>query len=245
MSRTRRSARTLAGVAGAVALTGLLISGCGAGQISQTALQVAAVNGANATVGSVDLRDVQIAYPTAPAGPDALYRQGGAAPIVATLVNTGTVADRLLSVTSPAAASVQVEGDATMPQDIALVSQGNLQLSPTNAKRVQLVAEGLTRPVPAGAQVPMTFVFERAGSVTLTVPTGVPHTEGAPGHAPERASTGSEESGANGAETGFNSETGGQAEVPPVDRPNPVPAGEGAEVAPGNEGSGAGGAAGN
>lgn len=245
MSRTRRSARTLAGVAGAAALTGLLLSGCGTGQISQTSRQVAAVNGANATVGSVDLRDVQVAYPTAPAGPDALYRQGGAAPLVATLVNTAPVADRLLSVTSPAAASVQIQGDPTMPQDIALVSPGNLQLSPTNAKRVQLVAEGLTRPVPAGAQIPMTFVFEKAGSVTVTVPTGVPHTAGSPGHAPERASFDSEESGTNGAETGVNSETGGQAEAPPVDRPNPVPAGEGAPVTPGNEGSGAGGAAGN
>lgn len=245
MSRTRRSARTLAGVAGAAALTGLLLSGCGTGQISQTSRQVAAVNGANATVGSVDLRDVQVAYPTAPAGPDALYRQGGAAPLVATLVNTAPVADRLLSVTSPAAASVQIQGDLTMPQDIALVSPGNLQLSPTNAKRVQLVAEGLTRPVPAGAQIPMTFVFEKAGSVTVTVPTGVPHTAGSSGHAPERASFDSEESGTNGAETGVNSETGGQAEAPPVDRPNPVPAGEGAPVAPGNEGSGAGGAAGN
>lgn len=245
MSRTRRSARALAGVAGAAALTGLLLSGCGTGQISQTSRQVAAVNGANATVGSVDLRDVQVAYPTAPAGPDALYRQGGAAPLVATLVNTAPVADRLLSVTSPAAASVQIQGDPTMPQDIALVSPGNLQLSPTNAKRVQLVAEGLTRPVPAGAQIPMTFVFEKAGSVTVTVPTGVPHTAGSPGHAPERASFDSEESGTNGAETGVNSETGGQAEAPPVDRPNPVPAGEGAPVAPGNEGSGAGGAAGN
>ncbi len=245
MSRTRRSARTLAGVAGAAALTGLLLSGCGTGQISQTSRQVAAVNGANVTVGSVDLRDVQIAYPTTPAGPDALYRQGGAAPLVATLVNTAPVADRLLSVTSPAAASVQIQGDPTMPQDIALVSPGNLQLSPTNAKRVQLVAEGLTRPVPAGAQIPMTFVFEKAGSVTVTVPTGVPHTAGSPGHAPERASFDSEESGTNGAETGVNSETGGQAEAPPVDRPNPVPAGEGAPVAPGNEGSGAGGAAGN
>lgn len=245
MSRTRRSARTLAGVAGAAALTGLLLSGCGTGQISQTSRQVAAVNGANVTVGSVDLRDVQVAYPTTPAGPDALYRQGGAAPLVATLVNTAPVADRLLSVTSPAAASVQIQGDPTMPQDIALVSPGNLQLSPTNAKRVQLVAEGLTRSVPAGAQIPMTFVFEKAGSVTVTVPTGVPHTAGSPGHAPERASFDSEESGTNGAETGVNSETGGQAEAPPVDRPNPVPAGEGAPVAPGNEGSGAGGAAGN
>lgn len=245
MSRTRRSARTLAGVAGAVALTGLLISGCGAGQIAQTAEQVAAVNGANATVGSVDLRDVQVAYPTTPAGPDALYRQGGAAPLVATLVNTGSVADRLVSVTSPAAASVQIQGDATMPQDVALVSPGNLQLAPTNAKRVQLVAEGLTRPVPSGAQLPMTFVFEKAGSVTLTVPTGVPTVEGSPGHAPERASFADGEEGVNGAETGVNSETGGQAEAPPVDRPNPVPAGEGAPVAPGNEGSGAGGAAGN
>ncbi|MEJ8279529.1 copper chaperone PCu(A)C [Pseudonocardia spirodelae] len=239
MSRTRRPARTLAGVAGAVALTGLLVSGCGAGQIAQTAEQVAAVNGINATVGSVDVRDVQIAYPSAPAGPDALYRQGGSAPLQGTFVNTGSVADRLVSVSSPAASSVRIEGDAVMPQDVALVSPGGLQLAPTNSKRVQLVAEGLTRAVPAGAQIPMTFVFERAGSVTLTVPTAVPHVEGSAGHAPERASAGSEEAGTNGAETGVNTETGGQAETPPVNQANPVEGGS----QPGNEGTGAGGAA--
>lgn len=188
MSRNRRPARALAGVT-AVALTGLLVAGCGSGQLSQTAAQVAATNGLNTSVGQVDLRDVQVAYPPAPAGPDALYARGGNAPLRATLVNTGSVADRLVRVSSPAAASVAVVGDPVMPQDVALVSTGGSPLTPTSSRPVQLRLDGLTRPIPAGAQVPVTFVFERAGSVTVDVPTGVP-AEDAPGAEPEREAEG-------------------------------------------------------
>ncbi|MBP2365353.1 copper chaperone PCu(A)C [Pseudonocardia parietis] len=243
MSRNRRPLRTLAGVAGAVALSGLLLSGCGAGQISQTAEQVPATNGLNASVGQVDLRDVQIAYPASPASPAALYARGTTAPVRATLINTSTVADRLVSVSSPAATSVRVQGDATMPQDLALVSAGNSQLTPTASRELQLVAEGLTQPIAAGKTVPMTFVFERAGSVTIDVPAAVP-AEGAPGAEPERvAAEAGEHAGANSAETGVGAETGGEADVPPVEQPGQQPAG--VEPAPGNEGSGSGGAAGN
>lgn len=246
MSRNRRHPRTLAGVAGAVALSGLLLSGCGAGQIAQTSEQVAATNGLNASVGQVDLRDVQISYPQSPAGPATLYAPGTAAPVRATLVNTGAVADRLVSVSSPAATSVAVTGERVLPQDVALVSVGtNSELRPTDSRPVQVTLQGLRQPIAAGTVVPMTFVFERAGSVTVDVPTGIP-AEGAPGSEPERAEGGSEEgAGANSAETGFGGETGGEAQAPPVEQANPVPGGEGAEPAPGNEESGSGGAAGN
>lgn len=243
MSRNRRPLRTLAGVAGAVALSGLLLSGCGAGQLSQTAQQVAATNGLNASVGQVDLRDVQIAYPASPAGPAALYARGTSAPIRATLVNSGATADRLVSVSSPAASNVRIQGDATLPQDVALVSAGNSSLTPTNARSFQLVAEGLTQPIAAGTSVPMTFVFERAGSVTTDVPTAIP-AEGAPGAEPERIpGAPGEHAGANSAETGVGGHGGGEAETPPVEQPGQEPSG--VESAPGNEGSGSGGAAGN
>lgn len=242
MSRNRRPLRTLAGAAGAVALSGLLLSGCGTGQISQTAEQVSATNGLNTTVGQVDLRDVQIAYPAAPAGPAALYARGSSAPVRATLINTGSVADRLVSVSTPAASSVQIQGDPAMPQNVALVSAGNSSLTPTDAREVQLVAGGLTQPIASGTTIPMTFVFERAGSVTVDVPTAIP-ADGAPGAEPERvAAEGGEHAGANSAETGVGGQTGGEAEVPPVEQPGQQPSG--VEQAPGNEDSGSGGAAG-
>ena len=243
MSRNRRPLPTLAGVAGAVVLSGLLLSGCGAGQIAQTSGQVSATNGLNTSVGQVDLRDMQIAYPAAPAGPAALYARGTAAPVRATVINTGPVADRLVSVSSPAASSVRIQGDATMPQDVALVSAGNSSLTPTGSRQIQLVAEGLTQPIAAGGTVPMTFVFERAGSVTAEVPTAVP-TEGRPGAEPERVEAGgAEHAGSNSAETGFGGETGGEAEAPPIEQPGQQPSG--VDSAPGDEGSGSGGAAGN
>ncbi|MBN9737010.1 MULTISPECIES: copper chaperone PCu(A)C [unclassified Pseudonocardia] len=244
MSRNRRPLRTLAGVAGAVALSGLLLSGCGTGQLSQTAQQVAATNGLNASVGDVDLRDVQIGYPQAPASEAALYARGTAAPVRATLINTGATADRLVSVSSPAAGSVAVGGDRVLAQDVALVAVGTSELQPTASRPLQLTLEGLRQPIAAGGDVPMTFVFERAGSITVTVPTGIPG-EGRPGAEPERVEAeGGHGGGANGAETGVGGETGGEAEAPPVDQANPVPSGEGTESAPGNEGSGSGGAAG-
>lgn len=224
MSRNRRRpARALAGVAGAVALTGLLVSGCGAGQIAQTAEQVAATNGLNTSVGDVDLRDVQVAYPPNPASPAVLYARGTSAPLRATLVNTGTVADRLVRVSSPAATSVAVGGDPVLPANVALVSAPGTPLAPVAARPLQIQLDGLTRPIAPGNQIPVTFVFERAGSVTVEVPTAVP-TEGAPAAEPERSEA--ESGGQNGAETGFNAETGGQAEAPATRQPSPPVPGE-------------------
>ncbi|MEV1292218.1 copper chaperone PCu(A)C [Pseudonocardia sp. NPDC049635] len=239
MSRNRRPVRTLAGAAGAVVLTGLLLSGCGAGQISQTAQQVAATNGVNTSVGSVDLRDVQIAYPEAPAGGAELYAPGSSAPLRATLVNSGSVADRLVSVSSPAAANVLVDGDPVLPQDVALVSAGNFELTPTAARPLNITLEGLTRPIRAGENIPITFVFERAGSVTAQVPAAVPTEDIPHGPGPERDD--------------FSAEAEAVPAPPelPVDedaeedQDTSVTDGEGVESAPGNEGSGAGGVAGN
>jgi len=238
VSRNRRPVRTLAGVAGAVALTGLLLSGCGAGQLSQTAQQVAATNGVNVSVGSVDLRDVQVAYPESPASEAALYARGTAAPLRATLVNSGSVADRLVSVSSPAAANVLVDGDPVLPQDIALVSAANFPLSPTASRPLNITLEGLTQPIGAGDTIPVTFVFERAGSVTAQVPAAVP-TEDVPlGPGPERDDFSAEAEAAPAPPELPADEGQDGADTSVTD-------GEGVESAPGNEGSGAGGAAGN
>ncbi|MFP5019440.1 copper chaperone PCu(A)C [Pseudonocardia phyllosphaerae] len=234
MSRNRRRpTRALAGAAGAVALTGLLVSGCGAGQLSQTSLQTAAVNGLNTSAGTVDLRDVQISYPPQPAGPDALYKAGGSAPLRANLVNVGDTADKLVRVTSPYASNVTVSGDTRLAKGVALVSAGDTPLAPTSSKPVQIRLDGLKQPIPAGAQVPMTFVFERAGSVNLVAPTGVPM-ESHPDAKPERAAPEGKEHGVNGAETGVNAENGGQAKPPSPDKPAaPAPSERGEQPAQG------------
>jgi hypothetical protein len=88
----------------------LLVSGCGAGQISQTADMQPAVPGANSTVGpgadnSIQLRNVTLAYP----GVDG-YRQGANAPLLLHIFNTGQRPATLVRVETDAASAVTMQG---------------------------------------------------------------------------------------------------------------------------------------
>jgi len=91
----------------------LLVSGCGAGQISQTAEKVPAVPGANSTPApgannAIQLRNVLLEYP----GADG-YRQGANAPLVAHIFNTGERPVTLIEVTTDAASAVTLRGPVT------------------------------------------------------------------------------------------------------------------------------------
>jgi copper(I)-binding protein len=92
--------------------TALLISGCGAGQISQTADIQPAVPGANSTVApgadnAIQLRNVTLAYPGLEG-----YRQGATAPLLLHIFNTGQKTVTLVQVTTDAAATVSMRGSA-------------------------------------------------------------------------------------------------------------------------------------
>ena len=107
---SRRSARLAASAlfAGLALLAAL--SACSAGQISQTSTQVAAVPGANLTIGDpnvdgIALRDLAIAY----LGPQG-YPQGGSAPLVVRIFNIGPSTVTLVKVTTDAARGVVLVG---------------------------------------------------------------------------------------------------------------------------------------
>ncbi|GAA3431439.1 hypothetical protein [Kutzneria kofuensis] len=90
----------------------LLVAGCGAGQITQTASQVPAVNGSMGTVKQIAVRDAQLAYPTG----KRYYSRGDSASLIVTIANSGQTADKLTSVSSPQFSSgAQIVGDATIP----------------------------------------------------------------------------------------------------------------------------------
>nr|WP_063709828.1 hypothetical protein [Nocardia transvalensis] len=94
-SKAPRRALIIAAVAAGAALA---LSGCGAGQISQTASQVAAVNGNSANVGKVALRDVRILLPQSEEYTNA---KGGKALLAFSAVNDGeTKIDELTSITT-------------------------------------------------------------------------------------------------------------------------------------------------
>jgi copper(I)-binding protein len=106
----------------------LALAGCGAGQITQTDTQIAAVNGASGQAGPVGVRNAQLAFP---ANAARYYPKGSDAPLVAYVVNDGSSADRLVSVSSPAAASVNVQGSAALPAGFAVTAGEPAAASPS------------------------------------------------------------------------------------------------------------------
>ncbi len=101
--------RVLTRFAPAVAGLGIaaLLVGCGAGQITQTDTQQSAVNGASGQVGMIAIRDAELQYPDNPQG---VYTPGSNVTLIVTIANTGIDNDQLLSVSSPIATSVTIDG---------------------------------------------------------------------------------------------------------------------------------------
>ncbi|MEV4240823.1 hypothetical protein AB0J47_37260 [Nocardia sp. NPDC049737] len=91
--------RRMVSVAALAAGAALVLSGCGAGQVAQTATQVAAVNGNHADIDRISLRNVHIVFPAA--GTDYTNAKGGKAIIALSAINNGeTVTDELTSITT-------------------------------------------------------------------------------------------------------------------------------------------------
>ncbi len=109
-------------VAVAVAST-VVLAGCAAGQVAQTAYQANSATGATVTVNGIAVRDAQIAFPDASVGMQtaAVYRAGGTAPLEMHVINQGTQPDRLVSASSPVAGSVTVGGQTDLPAGTVMV----------------------------------------------------------------------------------------------------------------------------
>jgi copper(I)-binding protein len=163
-------------VAGLVAFCG-----CGAGQVTQTASETAAVTGASADAGrSIALRNVWIPFPPDRTGG---YPAGSSVPVVATIVNYGSEVDELVGVASPVAVRVLVEGATRLPPHRNVVST-DAPAEPASplvagALRIVLTTSQVLR---TGLDTPVTFRFQNAGQVTLPVPMAV-RPPGAPGGA--------------------------------------------------------------
>ncbi|MGV9714173.1 hypothetical protein ACWDTI_26350 [Gordonia sp. NPDC003424] len=186
MSVLRKTARRSAGSAtkaAAVAAFGIAValgtSACGAGQISQTANQEPAVNGNYANVGELQLRDVQIIYPTDKA--DEVFGNGGPFDVAFVINNLSqTVEDRLLGITAPDGGTVTITatGDGTkIPPGQALRAGKPAGLllpeevqDKTEEQRITVVLNNAGDSVAAGLTTPLQFRFEKAGTVTVRTP---------------------------------------------------------------------------
>jgi copper(I)-binding protein len=172
--RSRRSAK-LAGLAACATLGAVALSGCGAGQLSQTAMQQSAVDGNQAVVKNVALRNVHIqALQTGD-----YLRPGATVDLVLVAVNQSPdITDKLVGITTDIG-KVTVTGDPTLhASGVLFVGTENGQPKKAddaieNADTVRATI-ALSKPITNGPNYDVTFHFEKAGSVSLPVPISAP-----------------------------------------------------------------------
>lgn len=163
---SRRSARLAASAlfAGFAVLTA--VSACSAGQISQTSRQVAAVPGANLSIGdpaTISLRDLVVVYD----GPQG-YPAGGSAPLVVRIFNDGPIAIKLVKVTAADAATsvVLVGGPVATPSPTPTAPVSSTgRANPSGSA----VASGSNTPTAKSAPTPSPTVPKAAGQETYTI----------------------------------------------------------------------------
>ncbi|MDV8024276.1 hypothetical protein [Rhodococcus sp. IEGM 1330] len=177
LGRHRRTAAALALLAGgAFALTA-----CGAGQISQTATQVAAVNGNSADVGDIQLRNVHVVYPDSQ---EYSIEPGGTVELGFTAINASpAVADELTGISSPEAQVTIVDEAESGSNEIApqtalgAGSPADVQLDdpllPIQLIKVEMA--DISQNVRPGLTLPITFEFANAGEVVVNVPVDAGH----------------------------------------------------------------------
>ena len=161
----RLTNRLVAASAG-LAACGLIITGCGSGQISQVADQESAVNGMSANAKNIALRNVHLM--TTQSGD--YLQPGKVVPLVFVAANSSAdVDDKLVSITSDFGA-VALSGDGAIPAGRALVVAPKGQAEAMGSAAPAAADVTLSKPVTNGLSYPFTFTFEKAGSVTVAVP---------------------------------------------------------------------------
>ena len=157
-------------VVGLVAVIATLLSGCGAGQISQMATQEPAVNGNKVTFNNVALRDIRMqAVQTSD-----YLQPGRTVNLVAVAVNQSPdITDRLVSITSDIG-TVTIDGDARLPAGgmlfIGKPDGQNVAPGPPDSNNAVRATVALTKPITNGLTYNFTFNFEKAGQASVLVP---------------------------------------------------------------------------
>lgn len=117
------------------------------------------------------LKDLKIIHPYART--TAPYQPSGAAYL--SLENKGSAADKLLSISSPVAKSVEIhtmsmEGNVMKMREvdgIDLPPAAKVDMKPGHGYHIMLM--GLEKPLKAGDKFPLTLNFEKAGKTDVTV----------------------------------------------------------------------------
>lgn len=90
-------------LAGLVVVAGFALAGCGAGQVSQTAVQSPTIDGISAQAGAMSIRNLALEYPT-----QGLYAKGSNARLRMIIANDGIEGDTLTAVRSNVSSDVTI-----------------------------------------------------------------------------------------------------------------------------------------
>lgn len=164
----RLTNRVVAASAG-LAACGLILTGCGSGQISQTADQESAVNGATANVANIALRNVHLQAVQS----GAALQPGQTVELIFAAANISPdTNDKLVSVSSEVG-SVAITGDTSIPAGTSLIvgsADGQAGASPMGSAKPTKAEVTLSQPVTNGMTYSFTFDFDKAGQATVKVP---------------------------------------------------------------------------
>ncbi len=180
------------GLAACAAVVSVALTGCGSGQVSQTANQEPAVNGAAATAGNIALRNVHLRAPQV----TDYVRPGSDVELLLVAANNSADAnDKLVSITSDVG-NVTLTGDGSVPAGgVLVIGEPDGQLKALDAaERADAVrAEvALSKPITNGLTYPFTFTFEKSGQTTVNVPISAgetPRRDGEPNAGAEKAAS--------------------------------------------------------
>ncbi|PQM49389.1 Putative lipoprotein LpqE [Mycobacterium talmoniae] len=189
--RTRVSAATV-GLALCAALGAGTLSGCGTGQISQTANQASAVNGTGGVLKHVALRNVRIQSDQS----GDFVEPGKTVDLDFVVSNQSPDTRDELTGIHTDIGTVTVNGNKTLPAGGMLVvgTPAGQDVAPAKAMQelrniedasAAAATVALTKPISNGLTYNVTFDFKVAGSITLAVPISA-------GTAPQQVMSGNE-----------------------------------------------------
>jgi copper(I)-binding protein len=167
--RTPHAPRVV-GIAAAGLAAVVALSGCGAGQVAQTATQEPAVNGTTTNIGEISVRNIHLR-----AAQSTDYVQAGRDVELLFVAVNGSpdTNDKLVSVTSDIG-TVTLTGKTDVPANgVLTVGEPDGQIAPLESAETADAAEArlsLTEPITNGLTYNFTFDFEKAGETTVTVP---------------------------------------------------------------------------
>ncbi|GBE67343.1 putative lipoprotein LpqE [Mycobacterium sp. MFM001] len=166
-----RRSTTVAALAAGSLVGALLLTGCGSGQLSQTAAQVPAVNGTQSVIKNVALRNIHVqAVQTGD-----FLRPGHSVDLVFVATNQSPdTTDKLVGVTTDVG-TVTLSGDTRLPAGGMLFvgtadGQNNKAVNSVEPAHNAKATVALSKPITNGLTYNFTFDFEKAGSTTVPVP---------------------------------------------------------------------------